>query len=505
MSLRRRVVLIAAAVAVAVAVLLLTTANVVVNLRARLDEQRRVLLPAVATADEYDSAIREQQRGERGFVITSDPRFLTNYEAGRAASLLSRKRLDRQLAGRPELRRRLRALNEARDRWEVEAAAPAVRAGRAGDTEEAARIVAAAGRDRFDEVQARRIELERDLSREFDRTSDKIDEAEDALVALLSGAAAATLLILVLVLAALQRWVIAPVERLSHAVRAVAAGDLGETVSVVGPREVTELAADVDGMRLRILSEVDEMRRANEALAQQAPLVVELRNVLLPAVEAPPAIDLASLFVPAEGVLAGDWFDVWTLDDGRVGIVVSDISGHGAEAGLFALRLKDLLGTASHNFAEPGLALEWVARRLGDTGERFATIFLAVVDVRNQSMRYASAGHPPVFLAQAATIVSLLPTGPLLGPLPGTWDTRSADLASGAILVAYTDGLVEARSPDGDEFGQIRLVDVVTRTRGRSPHQVVAECRGALDAFAAGPFLDDVTLLALTLASASRR
>ncbi len=501
MSLRTRVLIIAGLVLVAVAGLIGGAAQVVFDLRSALEVQRLKLLPAVRLVDAYDNGIREQQRGERGYVITSDGRFLTNYEEGKRASAAASEELHRHLTERPELDAKVRALDEARDRWEVAAAAPAVAAASRNDRDEAARIVGSEGRFHFEEVQDRRRDLEVSLESEVERLGTQLADHEDRLLLLLWGAAAVALLILALVVAALDRWVIAPVERLSATVRAVAAGQLEETVSVDGPREVVELASDVDAMRLRILSELEEMRRSNEALAQQAPLVVELRDVLLPAAQAPSAVEMASLFLPAEGVLAGDWFDVWTLDDGRVGIVVSDISGHGAEAGLFALRLKDLLGSAVVVMSDPGVALKWVADRLGDTGERFATIFLAVLDCEGRSMRYANAGHPPVLLVRPSAIVSLLPTGPLLGPFESTWHSLDANLDDGAILVAYTDGLIEARSPSLEEFGATRLVDLLTRLRGQSPHDVVAGCRSVLEDFSSGRFQDDVTLVAVSLAA----
>jgi sigma-B regulation protein RsbU (phosphoserine phosphatase) len=112
-------------------------------------------------------------------------------------------------------------------------------------------------------------------------------------------------------------------------------------------------------------------------------------------------------------------------------------------------------------------------------------------------MVYASAGHPAVFLAAPSSIVTLLPTGPLLGPLRGSWDTRTVELDEGTIVVAYTDGLIEARSETGEEFGSTRLVETVTRLRDRSPHELVEGCRGDLEGFAAGRLQDDVTLVAV--------
>ena len=483
--------------ALGVTLLIGLSASVVLDVRDVIDEQRTVLIPAMQAVARFEQGVREQQRGERGYVITGDRDFLEPYDTGRPGVVAAQADLRRLLAADPVLRIEVDQASAAYERWMKEAAVPTIAAMDRGDPEGAAATVANVGRPRFEDFRDEVFELRDGLEERRASSAAELVVAEDRLLRLLIGAAVAALVILVLVLAALDQWVIAPVNRLKDAVRRVASGDLTQAVTVEGPREVVELGDDVDAMRLRILSELDEMRRANEALAQQAPLVVGLRDVLLPAVQAPSSLRLDSLFLPAEGVLAGDWFDIWTLDDGRVGMVVADISGHGAEAGLFAMRLKDLLVSAVAIFTQPGAALGWVAERLGDTGERFATIFLAVIDADRGRMLYANAGHPAVLLAQPESIVSLLATGPILGPFRAGWETRGARLNADTVLVAYTDGLIEARSPEGEEFGSARLLEVVTRMRGRSPEDVVAACRAELDGFGAGRFQDDVTLVAI--------
>jgi sigma-B regulation protein RsbU (phosphoserine phosphatase) len=473
------------------------SARIVLDVKDTLDEQRMVLLPALRAAAEYETAVREQQRGERGYVITADRKFLEPYERGGPAADKAVADLRRLSVGDPTLRTQVDQAAHAHDVWINEEARPAIAAVDRGERDQAAATVNIIGKRRFDDFIAQVGDVQLRLRDRSDLLEARLLDGEDRLLRLLVTAALAGVVILALVLAALERWVIEPVESLREAVRHVARGGLEHSVTVVGPREVVELGADVDAMRLRILDELEEMRRANEALAQQAPLVVGLRDVLLPAVDAPPTLRVGSLFLPAEGVLAGDWFDVWTLEDGRVGMVVADISGHGADAGLFALRLKDLLLSAVAIFPQPGEALAWVAERLGDTDERFATIFVAILDIDRGRMLYASAGHHVVLLAQPESIVSLLPTGPLLGPLRSRWDTRTARIGPDTVVVAYTDGLIEARSAWGEEFGAARLLEVVTRMRGRSPADVVDAVRAELDAFGAGRFQDDVTLLAV--------
>ncbi len=500
-SLQRRVLMIAAGAFLVVAGVIGFSGTIVLDLRRVLDEQRTVLVPALRAVSDYDVAVREQQRGERGFVITADEQFLEPYARGSVGVASAEVEIRRRLARDEAAIARFDAVDAAYDAWVHEASEPAVAAVRRGEMEEAAATVATIGQPRFEAYQVALAGLEDHVNGRVDRSEAVVGDKEGRLLRLLFGAGLAALAVLALVLAALDRWIIAPVERLSAAVRRVAGGDLTDHVAVNGPREVQDLAADVDAMRVRIVAELEEMRRANEALEQQAPLVVGLRDVLLPEIQTPSHVDLASLFLPAEGVLAGDWFDLWTLDDGRIGLVVVDISGHGADAGLFALRLKDLLVSAVAIFPQPGAALGWVADRLGDTGERFATIFLAVLDADRGRMIYASAGHPAVIVATPTAVVSLLPTGPLLGPLRSTWETRATEVGSDAVVVAYTDGLTEARSEGGEEFGTTRLLELVTRLRGARPTIVVEACHTELTAFAAGRFQDDVTLVAVAASS----
>ena len=496
-SLRRRVVAIAAFAAVCVTGLLGYSALVVVEVKDTIDEQRMVLMPAQRATEIYERTVREQLRGERGYVITGDPELRQIYEESATQATAALAQLRRLTTGDPTLTAELEEAAAAHETWVREAAAPAVAAVDRGEPDQAGATVANLGSTRFETFTAELADVRDRVSARSDDVEQRMVDGENRLLRLLILGALAAIVILAIVLAALERWVIEPVESLRRAVRLVARGGLDTPITVEGPTEVADLATDVDSMRLRILAELEEMRRANEALAQQAPLVVGLRDVLLPSVQAPSSLEVDSLFLPAEGVLAGDWFEVWTLEDGRVGLVVADISGHGAEAGLFALRLKDLLLSAVSIFPQPGEALAWVAERLGDTEERFATVFVAILDTDRDRMLYANAGHPVVLLAQPETIVSLLPTGPLLGPLRAGWETRTARLGPTTVLVAYTDGLIEARSPAGEEFGAARLLEVVTRTRGRTPSEVVAAVQAELEAFGAGRFQDDVTLIAV--------
>jgi HAMP domain-containing protein len=301
----------------------------------------------------------------------------------------------------------------------------------------------------------------------------------------------------------LRRWITHPVDVLSDSVRAVAAGRIDQPITVTGPPELAELGQDIEYMRQRILSELDTTRRAMEALAQGAPVVLALQSELTGGLDVslPPGLAYAARKRPAEGVLAGDWYDVVSLDADRVAVVVVDIAGHGPAAGLFALRVKHLLVTALRLGMDPGAALGWVAEELADTGEEFATGLVAQIDASTGRCRYANAGHPPGLRLSSEVSEGweeLPPTGPLLGPLKGLWATADTTLGPGDMLVLYTDGLSGARNAEGDEFAGdnlINLIGLLGSRWGDPLDSVVDDVVARASEWSAGQLKDDLTLV----------
>jgi len=250
-------------------------------------------------------------------------------------------------------------------------------------------------------------------------------------------------------------------------------------------------------MRRRILDEVEEAQRAREALADRGMIVLTLREELAaPAKPSlPPGVRMANRFAPAQGIVAGDWLDVVRLDAAHVALALVDVSGHGAGVGAFALRTKALTVAACQTH-EPGDALRWVADQLGDTGEQFLTGVVVRLDADTGVVRYASAGHPPMLLGGLTGITRLDPTGPLLGPVGGEWGTAEVDLGRGGVLVAYSDGLIEARNAAGEPFGIDRLADIVEDTQLDGPDAVADACIEAVQRHQASRE-DDLTLCVL--------
>jgi len=149
-----------------------------------------------------------------------------------------------------------------------------------------------------------------------------------------------------------------------------------------------------------------------------------------------------------------------------------------------------------------GFTNDYIARLHGRTN-MFATVFLAALNPMTGQFDYVNAGHEPaIVIAPDGTTRELRPTGPALGLLPDqAFDAGEGQLESGHCLCAFTDGLVEARSPAGEAFGDERLRDAL-RANNTSASNIVRGVVEALHAFTrqAEPH-DDVTLLAATRTS----
>jgi sigma-B regulation protein RsbU (phosphoserine phosphatase) len=135
---------------------------------------------------------------------------------------------------------------------------------------------------------------------------------------------------------------------------------------------------------------------------------------------------------------------------------------------------------------------------LGDTGESFLTALSVEVDLDAGTLRYANAGHPLLLLrAPDRPTIELGPTGPLLGPIAGRWTTADHPFDHGSVLVAYTDGLSEARRETGEQFGPEGIMAVIEDHHDASAEELAAACIDAASEFTGRGFQDDVTLIVL--------
>jgi len=132
---------------------------------------------------------------------------------------------------------------------------------------------------------------------------------------------------------------------------------------------------------------------------------------------------------------------------------------------------------------------------------RFVTFCYVSVDVAARKLTYANAGHNPPILLRASGAADLLaPTGTVLGVFDdGNYEQGSFAIATGDRLVLYTDGITEGRNPAGDEFGEERLIETAARHRALTADEMLAGMLRDVEAFNAGVYEDDATLIVAAL------
>lgn len=204
--------------------------------------------------------------------------------------------------------------------------------------------------------------------------------------------------------------------------------------------------------------------REHERIEQELRTAQEIQQAFLPKeVPALAGWRLAPYYRPARKV-GGDFYDFLPLKDSRWGIVIGDVTGKGVPAALVMATVHTMLRSTVPEIISPGEVLARVNDLLAAEipSGMFVTCFLALLDPKCGQMCYANAGHEPPFLQKEGSASELWATGMPLGLMPGTrYEEFEVTLSPGVSLLFYSDGLVEAHSPDREMFGFPRLQRVL--------------------------------------------
>lgn len=219
-----------------------------------------------------------------------------------------------------------------------------------------------------------------------------------------------------------------------------------------------------------------------------------------------PGYDFAAICQPSKDV-GGDLYDFIHLPDGRIGIVVADVSGKGVPAALYMTLTKGLLASVSQEQSDPGAILREVNRHLYEACRKkvFVTLFLGVLDPATRTLSYARAGHnPTVWRSPANNKTELLrPAGLGLGLNQGklfnaSLKVATLQLAPQDALFFYSDGITEAMNNKQEEYGEERLMELAEQTdqlnAGGARDRIMADVKAFLGALAPQ---DDQTLVVL--------
>ena len=280
---------------------------------------------------------------------------------------------------------------------------------------------------------------------------------------------------------------------------------------------ISSIAAQA-GMVMETFQMYDSLRNANFQLGETYQALREAHNrlqrdlrqanaiqkKLLPASFPPRLTDVAALY-KAHMEVGGDYYDCFELDEHRLGLVVADVSGHGVAAALMMSMFKMLLKGSPARALSPAQTLT----QINDTflcelnSQQFVTVFYAIWNSQERTLTYTSAGHHPIFLLNKSNgeLQELRSSGLFVGVLE---DIKLKDtvlpLAETHRLALFTDGISEAMNATKEQFGHVRLGDLMQRSLSKNCQEFIAQVSSEVETFCNGmPLDDDITFFACDL------
>jgi sigma-B regulation protein RsbU (phosphoserine phosphatase) len=206
------------------------------------------------------------------------------------------------------------------------------------------------------------------------------------------------------------------------------------------------------------------------SIQQELDIAKRIQTSILPsAFPSSPHFRVATRYVPMTSV-AGDFYDFLVSNDGKAGLLIADVSGHGVPAALIASMVKIAATSQRVHAAHPAKLLAGMNDTLcGNTQNQFVTAAYLYLDAHTGTLRYSAAAHPPLLLLRDGGITALEENGLMLALFPlATYTTAEQTLRPGDRFVLYTDGIIEAVNAREEEFGHERLCALLQSSAGRS-------------------------------------
>jgi sigma-B regulation protein RsbU (phosphoserine phosphatase) len=261
----------------------------------------------------------------------------------------------------------------------------------------------------------------------------------------------------------------------------------------------TQAAVSIENTRLQA------ERLEQEKIVQELEIARNIQQSFLP--DTTPIIEgagVTALFLPARQV-GGDFYDFIPISENNVGLVIADVSGKGVPAALFMALSRALMRANSLQDPRVSHAVIQTNRLILEcaTSGLFVTLFYAIVDTQARRLKYVSAGHnPPILYKKKTGEIQLLEAdGIALGVLDDIeLEEKEVSLEEGDIIVLYTDGVTEAMNVQDEEFGEERLIQVISDNHALSANELNHKIEDVVMAFAGeAPQFDDFTLMVVKI------
>lgn len=245
----------------------------------------------------------------------------------------------------------------------------------------------------------------------------------------------------------------------------------------------------------------DQQSHMREELEQARETQKSLMPTVLPQI---PGLMIDVRYIPMERI-GGDFYDIFSLDEHRYGIVVADVTGHGVSAALISFMVSGIFGDSIRNHHDTKTTMtalnELLHARIQEG--KFASMFYAIYDCRDKTLQYTNAGHPAALLYRIDTeeFISLTNKGLFAGLFPNglvDYTQETVHLQPGDRILLYTDAIYEVCNDDEEQFGTERLMQTL-QNNGFHPINVILDrIEQASQEFSGkSEFDDDMTMIGL--------
>lgn len=257
--------------------------------------------------------------------------------------------------------------------------------------------------------------------------------------------------------------------------------------------------------QLLIRDSMEQVNRQVQAVNHELEMARHIQMSILPSrPPAVPGLAIASRYLPMT-TIAGDYYDYLPIDDKHAGILIADVSGHGAPSALITSMLKIVLAEQAGHASDPARVLGGMNEALcGKFARHFVTAAYVYLDLQNGLLRYGGAGHPPlsIWRATEGKAQAIEENGLLLAQFPEeTYTAIELAFRPGDRVVLNTDGVSECPNPKREEFGTQRVLELLNQTSDLDAEAFAETVLDALSQWSNQPLhqnqQDDITLLAI--------
>ena len=254
--------------------------------------------------------------------------------------------------------------------------------------------------------------------------------------------------------------------------------------------------------RLRRRRSLETRLQSREMQSQLAEARIIQEGLLPKSLPTLNGVELASAWHPATAV-SGDYLSSFSVSSDCVALCVADVAGKGLPAALLMANMQSILQSVASDVVEPSeVCLRLNEMMCANIPEnKFITCFYAVLNTENKKLTFTNAGHNyPALVRADGTCLRLTEGGHVLGAFEeSTYAQGEVQLRPGDRLLMFTDGFTETTNVDGEEFGESRLLDLLTRERWRDARDLQQELLRRVSEFNDGEFEDDATSILLAV------